>query len=200
MFLGHLKISFVDDDSSAGTLTPRARTIKVVPGDLVRTSKTRGAGTSGGTPHGKQSISQDSSSDSIQQLALWPSLLSEYETFQRYSKTFIDSKPPQATVVACDSLLRRASSLDTRAKALLNSTNAKVKSLKVKIKTLSDRSKTITNQRIKDRLETLIEDLKKEIQLNEQKHQEWIARGKELLKAKKDLDDYRIILEVIESK
>jgi chromosome segregation ATPase len=38
LFLGHLKITFVDDTSAAGILTPRSRQTQVVPGDLVRTA------------------------------------------------------------------------------------------------------------------------------------------------------------------
>jgi len=38
LFLGHLTITFVDDDSAAGILTPRGRNVQVVPGDLVRTA------------------------------------------------------------------------------------------------------------------------------------------------------------------
>lgn len=126
--------------------------------------------------------------------------LKDYEQFQKDSKVFIDSKPPQATVKGCDGLLNRATELDTNMETLLITLGADIKSMEVKVRTLEDRLQITTNLQIKDRMQTLITDLKKQKEDNEQKQREWAARRKELLDAKKNLYDYRGILEIMESK
>jgi hypothetical protein len=127
-------------------------------------------------------------------------LLKDYEQFQIDSKSFIDSKPPQATVKACDALLNHAAELDTNIETLLIVLGADIKSMEVKIKTLEDRLQTTSNLQIKDRIQTLITSLKKQKEENEQKQREWAARRKELLDAKRTLYDYRGVLEIMESK
>jgi len=127
-------------------------------------------------------------------------LLVSYEGFQKDAKTFMDSKPPEATVKGCDALQTGASELDAQIRALLATIDAQVKKDESTIRALQDRLDSIKELQIQDNIKTIIAELTKAVQERQLRQKEWEARKTELLTAQKSLSKYREILEILETK
>lgn len=127
-------------------------------------------------------------------------LLTDCGSFQQDAAKFLDEKPPKATVKGCDALVSGATELDARIETILITLGADIKSMEAKVKSLEDQLEKQENIVIKDSVQTMINDLKKNEEDNGTKQKEWAARQRGIRDTRETLKSFRLILEVFEGK
>lgn len=115
-------------------------------------------------------------------------------------KIFLDTPAEKAKTKDCDTILARCGDIDSRIELLVIDLTSKADGNANKIKALQDRSQTTTDLQVKDRITTIINSLTTERETAVRDNKTWVARRSELLSQKKKIEEYRRVLEILETK
>jgi hypothetical protein len=133
-------------------------------------------------------------------VALGKQILLKHEALQRRVNLFLDLPAARAEIKSCDELLGEINKLEVDSGVLSVTMESVIESNKVRSSKLAEFLRNSENVQIKDRVQTLINGLTTETGVLEQSVKEWVARKKEIDRAKSSLAEYRKVLIITQGK
>lgn len=125
-------------------------------------------------------------------------LLDQYERLQTECKDFLDIPVEKASTKSCDEILTKISDLDIKIDLRIAELDSIIKINENKIKALESRIDEISDLQVKDRTKTIINKLRDDTEKATEEKKAWSeSRKPELLKTKKQIEEFRRVLEII---
>ena len=123
-----------------------------------------------------------------------------YEQWQKDRKAFMELPVEKARLQECSAILTRGKELDSQIEGLLTEVDITITSKRGQITALETRAKELANPQVRDRVQTIITELTRQVAEAVSTQKLWTVQRESLQKSRAELSEYRGVLEVIKRK